>query len=109
MSQAYAPWPAFKLAADPGASTIARAAVPSGEWRFGTRTLTQSRHDYHHHRHTMNIEEVKAAKAKLELTITDLLKQFSAYTGIAVDSIKTDIVPRLDSSSSYVVKVEVRL
>jgi kynureninase len=57
----------------------------------------------------MNIEEVKAAKVSLESAIAELLQQFSADTGTAVDRIETDTVLRLGNSPRYIVRVEVRL
>lgn len=57
----------------------------------------------------MNIEEAKAAKAKLESAIAELLQQFSAEAGMTVTRVDTDPVLRLGGSPGYIVKVEAQL
>jgi hypothetical protein len=58
---------------------------------------------------TMTIEEIQAAKSKLESTISELLSQFSSTTGTVVSHVDIERVHHYGAPTLYVVQLEVKL
>jgi hypothetical protein len=58
---------------------------------------------------TMTIEEIQAAKSKLESTISKLLSQFSSETGTVVSDVDIEQVHHYGAPAIYVVQLEVKL
>jgi hypothetical protein len=59
----------------------------------------------------MNIEEIKAKKAALESSISNMLLEFTRETSARVDIVYLDdVVTEMDGKSvAYIVKLDVRL
>jgi hypothetical protein len=57
----------------------------------------------------MDIEQAKAAKAQLDKTIAELLNNFSADTGLAVEYVNIEHQFIMGASTSYIVATDVRL
>jgi hypothetical protein len=57
----------------------------------------------------MTIEEIQAAKLKLESTISKLLSQFSSETGTVVSNVDIERLMRHGAPTLYVVQLEVKL
>jgi hypothetical protein len=58
---------------------------------------------------TMTIEEIQAAKSKLQSTISELLSQFSSETGTVVSDVDIEQVHLYCAPTLYVVQLEVKL
>lgn len=57
----------------------------------------------------MNVDDAKAAKAKLEDLISFAMREFSAKTGTIVTTVFIDPVIELGSPATYRVEVEAKL
>jgi hypothetical protein len=57
----------------------------------------------------MDIQQAKAAKAQLDKTIAELLNNFSADTGLAVEYVNIEHQFIMGASTSYIVATDVRL
>jgi hypothetical protein len=58
---------------------------------------------------TMTIEEIQAAKSKLQSTISELLSQFSSVTGTVVSHVDIEQVHHYGAPAIYIVQLEVKL
>jgi hypothetical protein len=57
----------------------------------------------------MDIQQAKAAKAQLDKNIAELLNNFSADTGLAVEYVNIEHQFIMGASTSYIVATDVRL
>jgi hypothetical protein len=57
----------------------------------------------------MDIQQAKAAKADLDNHIAELLKKFSADTGLVVEYVNIERTFTMGASTGYIVTTDVRL
>jgi hypothetical protein len=57
----------------------------------------------------MDIKDIQSAKRELQDQISALLTKFSEDTGLAVDVVNIDNLPRMGALTGYLVSVEVKL